>query len=340
MAEATTKTKANVSEVIEKVGTFLSVRPDIKVVDCTIRDGGLVNNFMFEDSFVKAVYVSLVSAGADYMELGYKASKKIFNPTTIGKWKFSDEEDIKKITGGNDTNLKLSVMADAERTDYHEDILPKSQSVIDLIRVATYVHQMPTALEMVKDAKDKGYEVGLNLMSVSTVKERDLDEALEMAARTPEVDIIYIVDSFGSLYTEQTRSLVAKYKEYAEKSGKKLGVHAHNNQQMAFANTIEALTMGVSYLDSTIFGLGRGAGNCNTELLLGFLKNPKYHVRPIVKCIEEQFVPFKQNNSWGFDIPYMLTGQMNRHPNSAIKFLAGDDKTNYTAFYDNMFEEN
>ena len=335
----TANNHANVSEVIEKVGTLLSYRPDIKVVDCTIRDGGLVNNFMFDDEFVRALYQGLSAAGVDYMELGYKASKKIFNPANFGKWKFSTEEDIRKIIGDNKTDIKISIMADAERTDYHEDILPKSQSALDMIRVATYVHQMPTALEMIKDAKDKGYETCINLMSVSTIKESELDEALEMASGS-EVDIIYIVDSFGSLYTEQTRGLVAKYMKYASAAGKSLGVHAHNNQQMAFANTVEALTMGVSYLDSTVFGLGRGAGNCHTELLLGFLRNPKYHVRPVLECIQNHVVPLKQKFNWGFDIPYMLTGKLNRHPSSAIKFLAGDDRTNYTAFHDSLFEEN
>ena len=233
----TANNHANVSEVIEKVGTLLSYRPDIKVVDCTIRDGGLVNNFMFDDEFVRALYQGLSAAGVDYMELGYKASKKIFNPANFGKWKFSTEEDIRKIIGDNKTDIKISIMADAERTDYHEDILPKSQSALDMIRVATYVHQMPTALEMIKDAKDKGYETCINLMSVSTIKESELDEALEMASGS-EVDIIYIVDSFGSLYTEQTRGLVAKYMKYASAAGKSLGVHAHNNQQMAFANTV------------------------------------------------------------------------------------------------------
>ena len=139
-------------------GRWVSYRPQIKVLDCTIRDGGLMNNHKFDDQVVKAVYSACVEAGIDYMELGYKASQKIIVPGEHGDWKYCREEDMRRIVGDNPTPLKLSIMADAERTDYHEDILPKNQSVIDMVRVATYISQIPTALEMVKDAYDKGYE--------------------------------------------------------------------------------------------------------------------------------------------------------------------------------------
>jgi 4-hydroxy 2-oxovalerate aldolase len=325
-------------EVFEKKGTWMTYRPDIKVVDCTIRDGGLVNDFAFEDNFVKAIYQTCIDAGVDYMEIGYKASKKIFRPSDHGKWKFSDEDDIRKIVDENKTSLKISVMADAERTDYHEDILPKSQSVIDMVRIATYVHQIPAAVDMIKDAHDKGYETTVNLMSVSQVKESELDEALEILANT-KVEVIYLVDSFGALYSEEIRELVGKYLKYAEASGKKIGIHTHNNQQLAYANTLEALIMGASYLDTTICGLGRGAGNCPIELLLGFLKNPKFHIRPILKCIQEYINPLKEKISWGYDIPYMVTGQLNRHPRSAINFLKSNDSSDLVTFYDNIIDE-
>lgn len=322
----------------EKKGTWLTYRPDIKILDCTIRDGGLMNNSRFEDGFVKAVYQACVEAGVDYMEIGYKASKRLYSPSEFGCWKYCDEEAIRRIVGENPTELKLSAMADAERTDYHEDILPKNQSVLDMIRVATYIHQIPTAIDMIKAIHDKGYETTLNLMSVSVVPESELDEALELLCKT-EVDVLYIVDSFGALYSESIQALTKKFLHYATSAGKKVGVHTHNNQQLAFANTIEALILGASYLDSTIAGLGRGAGNCPTELLLGFLKNPKFHLRPILKCIQEYIVPLRKKIFWGFDIPYMLTGILNVHPRAAMQFLDGDDKHDYVRFYDSLMEQ-
>ncbi len=321
-----------------KKGSWLTYRPDIKVLDCTIRDGGLMNNSYFEDDFVRAVYQALVTAGVDYMEMGYKASKRIYSPTEFGAWKYCDEEDIRRIVGDNETTLKLSAMADAERTDYHEDILPKNQSVLDMIRVATYIHQIPTALDMIKSIHDKGYETTLNLMAISVVKEKELDEALELISQT-EVEVIYLVDSYGSLYSEETQALARKYLQYTEAAGKKLGIHAHNNQQLAYANTIEALILGASYLDATLGGLGRGAGNCPTELLLGFLKNPDFHLRPILQCLQQCVVPLREKIAWGFDIPYMLTGQLNMHPRSAMAFLDGEDSRNYVAFYDSILEK-
>jgi 4-hydroxy 2-oxovalerate aldolase len=326
------------SSRVGKKGTWLTFRPDIKILDCTIRDGGLVNNSQFSDKFVQAVYQALVESGVDYMEMGYKGDKKIYSPTEYGCWKHCGEEDIRRIVGENKSGMKLSAMADAERTNYHEDFLPKEHSVLDMIRVATYIHQIPTAVDMIKAAHDKGYETTLNLMSVSVVPEHELDEALEILSKT-EVEVIYLVDSFGALYSEEIQDLIRKFMKIAEASGKKVGVHTHNNQQLAYANTIEALILGASFLDSTIFGLGRGAGNCATELLLGFLKNPKFHIRPILQCIQEHFIPLREKIAWGYDIPYMITGQLNIHPRSAIQFLDGKQNKEILSFYDSLVEE-
>ena len=137
-------------------GDLMTVRSDIRVLDATIRDGGLVNNFMFSDDFINALYRANVKAGVDVMEFGYKASKELFDVNKFGKWKFCDEEAIRAIVGDNNSDMKISVMADVGRCDYKKDIIDKSESVIDMVRVATYVHQMPAAIEMIEDAKEKG----------------------------------------------------------------------------------------------------------------------------------------------------------------------------------------
>lgn len=252
-------------------GDLMTARSDIRVLDATIRDGGLVNNFMFSDDFINALYRTNVKAGVDYMEFGYKASKELFDVNKFGKWKFCDEESIREIVGDNNSDMKISVMADVGRCDYKKDIIDKKDSVIDMVRVATYVQQMPAAIEMIEDAKAKGYEVTCNIMAISNAKESDIDQALEMVGQS-SADGIYIVDSYGALYPEQIRAIADKYTELGEKYGKYIGMHAHNNQQLAFANTIEALSHGVSLLDATMMSMGRGAGNCAMELLLSFLK--------------------------------------------------------------------
>lgn len=267
-----------------------------------------------------------------------KHLRSFFDVNKFGKWKFCDEAAIREIVGDNNSDMKISVMADVGRCDYKKDILPREDSVIDMVRVATYVHQMPAAIEMIEDAKSKGYEVTCNIMAISNTQESDLDQALDMVAKS-SADGIYIVDSYGALYPEQIRRTADKYTEIAEANGKFVGMHAHNNQQLAFANTIEAAAQGVSLLDATMMGMGRGAGNCAMELLLSFLKNPKYNVFPVLKFIEEHMLPLKESGAvWGYDIPYLLTGRLNQHPSAAIDYIKSGE-THYADFYTDLLDK-
>lgn len=328
----------NPTEKNSFAGRWVSYREELKVLDCTIRDGGLMNESKFDDATVAAVYRACVDGGVDYMEVGYKASKKLFAKDRYGDWRFCEEDDLRRVVGDNQTSLKISVMADADKTDYHTDILPREKSVIDMVRVAGYIHQVPTVLDMVKDAHDKGYETCVNIMSVSNVLERELDSALELLA-TSEAKAIYLVDSFGALYSEQVDYLLRKYLGYAKAAGKEVGVHMHNNLQLGFANTIEGIVQGANFIDATMAGLGRGAGNCPMELLIGFLHNPKYDLRPILECVQNHIEPLRDSLGWGFSVPYMLTGFMNRHPSSAIKWNAGAEKDDVVKFYDKIISE-
>lgn len=316
---------------------WVDYRPEIKVLDCTIRDGGLMNSHMFEDAMVRGVYDACVAAGIDYMEIGYKADKKIFAKDEYGDWKFSDEDSIRRIIGDNETDLKISCMADAEKCDYKRDIPPKDQSVVDLIRVATYITQIPIAVDMVKHAHDMGYETHLNLMALSTVKDNELDEALEIFAGTP-VSTIAIVDSFGSLYPEQVRSYAQRFLAAVKDTGKEVAMHAHNNLQLGFANTIEGIIAGCTRLDATMMGLGRGAGNCPMELLISFLRNPKFHLRPVLQCVENHLLPLHQKLDWGPSIPYLITAYFNQHPRTAIQLRESADRDKVTNFYDHWNE--
>ncbi|MDN5050596.1 aldolase catalytic domain-containing protein [Aliarcobacter butzleri] len=319
--------------MIEKKGSILSVREDIKVFDCTIRDGGLVNNYHFSDEFVKAHYETCLAAGVDYMEIGKNVSPTIMSEAEYGPWNFCKEEDIRRIVGENKTNMKIAVMSDIGRS-LKEELRQKSESVVDMIRIATYIHQIPAAIELIEDAHAKGYETTVNIMAISKSFDDELDEVLEQLSKT-NVDVIYIADSFGSFYPEQIKKLTEKYLSFAQKTGKKVGIHAHNNLQLAYANTLEAMIYGTSFLDVTISGLGRGAGNCPLELLIGFLKNPKYKLTPVLKFIEEYIVPLEKELDWGYSIPYMITGQLNEHPRAAMK--ARDEKdTKYREFYKSL----
>ena len=149
--------------------------------------------------------------------------------------------------------------------------------------------------------------------------------------------MIYIVDSYGAIYPEQMRELADLFVEYGTKYGKKIGIHAHNNQQLAFANTIEAVARGVSMLDATVSGLGRGAGNCAVEALIGFLKNPSYRLDPILYFIQTEIAKLREDGVvWGYDIPYLITGMLNMHPRTAINFIKEED-TDYTFFFQELW---
>ncbi len=337
----TTMTAKSTKAKDSAASRWISYRPEIKVLDCTIRDGGLMNNHHFDDAIVKTVYATCVAAGIDYMELGYKASRKGIKQGEHGCWKYCQEDDLRRIVGENPTGLKLSVMADAERCDYHEDIAPKRESVLDMIRVATYINQIPTALDMVKDAHDKGYETTVNLMAASVVPDRELNEGLELLAKS-EAKAIYLVDSFGAFYSEQIRFLMKKYLGYCKPAGKEVGVHMHNNLQLAYANTIEGIILGANFLDATMAGLGRGAGNCPMELLLAFLHNPKYELRPVLDCVQNHIEPMRQKLLWGYDLPYLLTGWLNQHPRTAIRFKEAElkgEKGDILRFYDTVTDQ-
>ncbi len=318
-------------------GDLMTFRPDIKVLDATLRDGGLVNSFRFTDEFVRDLYLANIKAGIDYMEFGYKASKELFNVDDYGKWKFCNDDDIRAVVGENNTDLKISIMADVGRCDYKNDIIPRSESPIDMIRVACYIHQIPTAIQMIEDAHNKGYETTCNIMAVSTVSESQLTQALEILCQSP-VDGVYIVDSYGSFYPLNTRELTETYLSIAEKYGKYIGIHAHNNQQLAFANTMEALTLGASIADATMNGMGRGAGNCMTELLLSFLRNPKFNIYPVIQFVQKHMTVLRKECVWGYDLPYLLTGTLNQHPRDAIEFI-NNGREDYVEFYKTLLEK-
>lgn len=321
----------------QRKGNLMSVRQDIKVLDATIRDGGLCNNFNFTDEFVSDLYRANVRAGVDYMEFGYKASKAMFSEEEFGKWKFCKEEDIRKIVGDNLSDMKISVMADVGRCDYKTDFLPKSESVIDMVRVACYIHQIPSAIEMVEYFHKLGYETACNIMAVSQANTEQLMQALDALAKS-SVDVIYLVDSYGSLYPENASELAQKYVAAVEGTNKQIGFHAHNNQNLAFANTIETMSYGLSYMDATMQGIGRGAGNCSIELLVGFLKNPKYNIYHLLKFIEKHMPALREQGvHWGYDLQYMFTGLLNQHPRTAIEFT-NQERKDYAEFYKTLLD--
>jgi len=309
-------------------------REEIKVLDCTIRDGGLINNYQFTDDFVKAVYRAACDSGVDVIELGKKlAVSDEYTREKWGKWNFCDDDDIKRVVDSYECEKRplVAVMFDVGRVDV-ASLKPRDESPYDMVRTACYVPDIDKAIDLAKRSKDLGYLTTINIMACSAAIRTDLIEGLEQLNEADELDYLYLVDSYGAFYSEQVTDYLELYKKHAP--NKELGFHAHNNQQLAFSNTQQAIIDGVNLLDATINGIGRGAGNCNLELLLNFLKNPKFDVKPIYKVIQDEFVPLRDEIEWGFNDIYGISGHMNQHPREAMKLRGNKElKDNCYDFY-------
>lgn len=308
-------------------------REKIKILDCTVRDGGLINKHDFDQRFVREIYKACAKAGLDYMEIGYKNSKDIFSSDEYGAWKFCDDDVIWKVIDGVESNTKISVMVDVGRVNL-DDIVLASESPVDMIRTAAYVKDIDKAIHMVNHFADKGYEATINIMAISRDRGTELDEALQQIEEESKAQVVYIVDSFGSLYQESVEELVKRFKSHLKT--KEIGFHGHNPQQLAYGNTIEAIIHDANYMDATVFGIGRGAGNCPLELLIGFLKNPKFDIRPILDLISNEFIPLRNEIEWGYIIPYAIAGMLNEHPRGAMALRASENRENYRDFYESL----
>ena len=311
-------------------------REEIKVLDCTIRDGGLINNYQFTLDFVKEVYRAICDSGVDIIELGKKlAVSKEYSRDKFGRWNFCDDDDIKEVVESYESEHRplIAVMYDVGRVDVSK-LNHCDQSPFDMIRTACYVPDIDKGIDLAKRCKDQGYLTTVNIMAISAAIESELIEALAQVNEIEEIDYLYLVDSFGAFYSEQITYYLELFRKYAPK--KELGFHGHNNQQLAFSNTQQAIIDGVNLLDATINGIGRGAGNCNLELLLNFLKNPKFDVRPVYRVIQESFVPLRHSIEWGFNDIYGISGHLNQHPRQAMKLRA--DEKNKDNCYDFFLE--
>lgn len=302
-----------------------------KILDCTIRDGGLVNNWDFSIEFVQDLYNGLSEAGVEYMEIGYKNSPKLLKATEPNPWRFLDDDFLKEVIPEKKFT-KLSALVDIGRVD-PDDILPREESVLDMIRVACYIREVDKGLELVQMFHDLGYETSLNIMALSSVPEHQLIKAFEMVENSP-VDVVYIVDSFGSLDPANIEHQVKKFKEMIP--NKQLGIHTHNNLQLAFANTLAAMNNGVTFLDSSVYGMGRAAGNCHTELLVGYIQKTNYEIKPVLNVIEKHMLEMRQKWEWGYIIPYMISGILNEHPRVAMAYRDSDDRDKFVDFYDKV----
>ncbi len=311
-------------------GLVTDRRRRIKVLDCTIRDGGICNAWAFSDELVRRTFHALSESGIDYMEIGYQTAEGVFDRQEVGPWRFCDEEDLARVVEPG--RIKLATMVDVGRIDA-KVIPPCSDTVIDVVRIATYAHQMDEALVLLDHCLEQGYETFLNVMAVSVLEPDEVDDFLKQVAGSG-VHNVALVDSFGALFPYHVRYLVHKYMNYLGE-GIRVGVHFHNNQQQAFANSIVAIDEGVDFVDATVHGMGRGAGNCPLELLLFYLDNHRYDVRPVLELVAA-YADLRDDLRWGYHLPYAITGYYNIHPRTGIERMQQADRYQVRGLFESL----
>ena len=306
-------------------GLMTDRRHTVRVLDCSIRDGGCCNAWQFPEDFVRATYRALASSGVEYMEIGYRSSPDSFDRQQVGPWRFCDDDLLATVAldEAMGAGLKLSVMLDFGKATA-DDLAPRAQSPVSMVRLACYAKDIDASIDLLHRVQDKGYEVMCNVMAVSTCAPDVVDRFLGKL-HDSTIPNVALVDSFGAFYPHHVRYLIRKYKNWL-RPDQKLGVHVHNNQETAFANTIVAVEEGADIVDATVFGIGRGAGNCPLELLLMYLDASKYDVEPILE-LGDAYAALRNELQWGYHVPYAITGWLNAHPRAAITQMSDPDKT-------------
>ena len=285
-----------------------------EILDCTIRDGGYLHNWSFSEKLVRDVYHNLSRAGVDVIEIGFR------NIRTEGQgiWCSTPEELLNRMFGET-SGAPIALLVDLGNADL-DSIPDGGASLVKIYRVACHKHRVPDAIRLCEEIRSRGYKVSLQLMGIASYSTAELIDIIEPIAAST-IDYVYFADSYGSLFPSE----IKKYIDALKPTGKKIGFHAHNNLQLAFANSLEAIRNDIDIVDATIYGMGRGAGNLPTEVLIHYLEkhggHDRYNSVPILDLINRYFRSLRNDLGWGYTLPYMLSGTLGVHPNYATHLL-------------------
>lgn len=327
----------------------------MEILDCTIRDGGYVNNWNFTIDEVTKLYNSLSIANVDYMEIGFRRTKNEIDSKKFGPWYYCDEDLINKtIIELND--CKISIMAQLDTFEVSDFIL-KKDSKISMIRVLMAYHGfnkktddeidmklLEKGIEQMKELKKMGYELSFNIGRIDKISSAQLDI---ICKKISEVDIkyFYMADTYGELDLFSTKKYIDLFKYYLNEKYKtniQVGFHAHNNLQNATSKTLYASMLGVGAIDGTILGYGRGSGNACLELLLiDRVKNynKKHNFKEIMKYGDKYIKGYKENYSnCSYNLLYVLAAHYGFHINYAIELIEKVEKMNMEKIFQ-IFDE-
>lgn len=300
----------------------------MKVLDCTLRDGGYYNSWNFTAELANEYLQAMYAARVDVVELGLRS---LINKGFKGANAYTTDAYLNSLDVP--PGLAVAVMVNAAELvgeGSQEAKLaelfpaPASESRVDVVRIACHVHEFKEALPVSNWLKDRGFTVGFNLMQVAD-RSREEIEALAQEASHYPLDVLYFADSMGSMTPSDTLNILSAFRTHW--SGP-MGVHTHDNKGLALQNTLTAYNEGVEWLDATVTGMGRGPGNARTEELVieaAEIRNTPLNLVPLMTLIREFFQPLKARCGWGSNPYYYLSGKYGIHP-TFIQEMLGDSR--------------
>lgn len=293
---------------------------EIKLLDCTLRDGGYINNWEFGKSVISRLVDQVLIAGVEVMELGYLSTIQSGNEDTA---RYCDLNDVRRAYSNvKSNNQDYAVMINYG--EYSEDLLPEAKPDDPIIRVAFHRKDLKAAFELINALDTKGFRYYIQPMGVLNYSDKDFIELINMTNAT-NTEAFYVVDSFGVLELKDFRRLIFLV-ENNLRPEIVLGYHAHNNLQQAYGNAKYMIEQGLSHnliIDASVFGMGRGAGNLNIELFAKHLNRyygKNYNIEPFLEVFDECLKPIFARQFWGYSLPFYLSSIHNCHPNYALFF--------------------
>jgi len=304
----------------------------VKLLDCTLRDGGYYNAWDFSHSLVSDYLSAMDALNVDYVEIGFRSLK---TQGFKGGYAYSSDAFLNDLAIPKSLQNKIGVMLngseliepDVELNSILDNLFVRAEdSLVSLVRVACHVHQFEACLPAASWLKEMGYQVGFNLMQVADCNEVEISHLAKKASQYP-IDVLYFADSMGSLTPQKTTKIVHAFQQgwHGE-----LGVHTHDNMGNALANSLKAVDEGVEWLDATVTGMGRGPGNVKTEYLAIELQNryqKQGNLTPLFELIRHHFDKLQKHYGWGSNPYYYLAGKFGIHP-SYIQEMLSDSRYN------------
>jgi 4-hydroxy 2-oxovalerate aldolase len=288
------------------------------VLDCTLRDGGYYTNWDFDEDLVEAYFASVAKLPIVALEVGYCNHPK---GGYRGEWCYLGVERLSWVKSKLRPDQQLGIMLDAKdvAVERLDELLGDLVGIVDLVRMAVAPTQLEHGLALARGLKRMGFAVGFNTMYLSTYS-ADLDELVPLVDGRDSIDVLSLVDSYGGCTPKSVAASITKIAEMLP--GMRLGFHGHENTCLAFANALAAAEAGAEIIDSTFVGMGRGAGNARTEMLLVHQASEGIEVDlDAVAHAVEPFEALRTVYGWGTNLPYMLSGAANLPQKDVMDWL-------------------